>query len=47
MRSAGRTYAELRSDMIEECKKRRLEEDAKMWESRPDSEVVPLWGIKD
>lgn len=47
MRSAGQTYAELLSDIIEERKKRRLEEDAKIWESRPDSEFVPLSGIKN
>jgi predicted CopG family antitoxin len=47
MRSAGQTYAELLSDMIEERKKRRLEEDVAVWESLPDSEYVPLSEIKD
>ncbi len=47
MRSAGQTYAELLEDMIEERKKRRLEEDVKIWESLPDSEYVPLSEIKD
>jgi len=47
MRSAGQTYADLLADMIEERKKRRLEEDVKMWESLPDSSYVPLSEIKD
>jgi len=47
MRSAGQTYAELLSDMIEERKKRRLEEDVAVWEGLPDSEYVPLSEIKD
>ena len=47
MRAAGQTYAELLMDMIEERKKRRLEEDVKMWESLPDSAYVPLSEIKD
>jgi predicted CopG family antitoxin len=47
MRSAGQTYTDLLADMIEERKKRRLEEDVKMWESLPDSEYVPLSEIKD
>jgi len=47
MRVAGQTYAELLTDMIEERKKRRLEEDVMMWESLPDSAYVPLSEIKD
>ena len=47
MRAAGQTYAELLTDMIEERKKRRLEDDVKMWESLPDSAYVPLSEIKD
>jgi predicted CopG family antitoxin len=47
MRAAGQTYAELLMDMIEERKKRRLEDDVKMWESLPDSAYVPLSKIKD
>ncbi len=47
MRSAGQTYAELLADMIEERKKRRLEEDVKMWHSRKADEYVPLSEIKD
>jgi len=47
MRSAGQTYTDLLAGMIEERKKRRLEEDVKMWESLPDSAYVPLSEIKD
>jgi predicted CopG family antitoxin len=47
MRSAGQTYAELLEDMIEERKKRRLEEDVKVWHSRRADEFVPLSEIKD
>lgn len=47
MRAAGQTYAELLADMIEERKKRRLEDDVRMWENLPDSEYVPLSEIKD
>jgi len=47
MLSEGQTYADLLADMIDERKKRRSEEDVKMWESRPDSEFVPLSEIKD
>jgi predicted CopG family antitoxin len=47
MRSAGQTYTELLAEMIEDRKKRRLEEDVKMWESLPDSAYVSLSEIKD
>jgi len=47
MRAAGQTYAELLADMIEERKRRRLEEDVKEWHSRKASEYVPLSEIKD
>lgn len=47
MRSAGQTYSDLLAEMIEKRKKWRLEEDAKEWESRPDSGFVPLSEIKD
>lgn len=47
MRSAGQTYAELLADMIEERKRRRLEEDVKRWHSRKDDEFVSLSEIKD
>jgi predicted CopG family antitoxin len=47
MRSAGQTYAELLADMIEERKRRRLEEDVKRWHSRKDNEFVSLSEIKD
>jgi predicted CopG family antitoxin len=47
MKGAGQTYDDLLEDMIERVKKARLEEDVKMWESRPDSEYVSLSEIKD
>jgi predicted CopG family antitoxin len=47
MRSAGQTYAELLADMIEERKRRRLEEDVKRWHSRKDDEFVSPSEIKD
>jgi len=47
MKGAGQTYDDLLEDMIERVKKTRLEEDVKMWESRPDSEYVSLSEIKD
>ena len=47
MRAAGLTYADLLMDMIEERKKRRLEEDGMMWESLPDSAYVLLSEIKE
>jgi len=40
MRSAGQTYSELLSEMIDERKKRRLEEDVKMWGRRNKEEYV-------
>ncbi|MCX6697899.1 MAG: hypothetical protein NTV84_10205, partial [Methanoregula sp.] len=42
MRSAGQTYSELLSEMIDERKKRRLEEDVKMWGRRNKEEYVSL-----
>ena len=47
MRSAGQTYADLLADMIEDRKKRRLEEDVKEWHHREAEEFVPLSEIKD
>jgi predicted CopG family antitoxin len=47
MKGAGQTYDDLLEDMIERVKKARLEEDVKIWESRPDSEYVSLSEIKD
>lgn len=47
MRSAGQTYADLLEDMIQERKRRRLEEDVALWESQPESAYLPLSEIKD
>ena len=47
MRSAGQTYADLLADMIEDRKKRRLEEDVKEWHGRKADEFVSLSEIKD
>ena len=47
MRSAGQTYSELLADMIEERKKRRLEEDVKRWSQRKKGDYVSLSEIKD
>ena len=47
MRSAGQTYTDLLAEMIEDRKKRRLEEDVKKWSSRKKSDYVSLSEIKD
>jgi predicted CopG family antitoxin len=47
MRSAGQTYTDLLSEMIEDRKKRRLEEDVKKWSSRKKKGYVSLSEIKD
>ena len=47
MRSAGQTYAELLEEMIEDRKKRRLEEDVQTWRSRRKETYVPLSEIED
>jgi predicted CopG family antitoxin len=47
MKGAGQTYDDLLENMIERVKKARLEDDVKMWESRPDSEYVSLSEIED
>jgi predicted CopG family antitoxin len=47
MRSAGQTYTDLLAEMIEDRKKRRLEEDARKWTSRKKKDFVSLPEIKD
>ena len=47
MRSAGQTYTDLLTEMIEEKKKRRLEEDVKMWGRRKKEKYVSLSEIED
>jgi len=47
MRAAGQTYTDLLSEMIEDRKKRRLEEDVKMWSGRKKKGYVSLSEIKD
>jgi len=47
MRSAGQTYAALLAEMIEERKRRRLEEDVKEWGHRKKEDFVSLAEIDD
>ena len=47
MRSAGQTYTDLLAEMIEDRKKRRLEEDVRKWSSRRKEDYVSLSEIKD
>lgn len=47
MRSAGQTYTDLLAEMIEDRKKRRLEEDVRTWSSRRKEGYVSLSEIKD
>ena len=47
MRSAGQTYTDLLAEMIEDRKKRRLEEDVRKWSSRKKEEYVSLSEIKE
>jgi predicted CopG family antitoxin len=47
MRSAGQTYTDLLAEMIEDRKKRRLEEDVRMWSRRKRADYVSLSEIKD
>jgi len=47
MRSAGQTYTDLLAEMIEDRKKRRLEEDVRKWSSRKKKDYVSLSEIKD
>ena len=47
MRSAGQTYADLLAEMIEDRKRRRLEEDVGKWRRRKKEDFVSLSEIKD
>ena len=47
MRSAGQTYSDLLAEMIEDRKKRRLEEDVRTWTRRKKKDFVSLSEIKD
>jgi len=47
LRSAGQTYTELLEEMIDDRKKRRLEEDARKWHGRKKAGYVSLSEIKD
>jgi predicted CopG family antitoxin len=47
MRSAGQTYTDLLAELIEDRKKRRLEEDVRMWSNRKKTDYVSLSEIKD
>lgn len=47
MRAAGQTYTDLLAEMIEDRKRRRLEEDARKWSGRKKEEYVSLSEIKD
>jgi predicted CopG family antitoxin len=47
MRSAGQTYTDLLAEMIEDRKRRRLEEDVRKWSDRKKKGYVSLSEIKD
>jgi predicted CopG family antitoxin len=47
MRSAGQTYTDLLAEMIEDKKRRRLQEDVGKWSSRKKKDYVSLPEIKD
>lgn len=47
MRAAGQTYTDLIAEMIEDRKRRRLEEDARAWGCRRKDGYVSLSEIKD
>jgi hypothetical protein len=47
MRSAGQTYTDLLAEIIEDRKKRRLEEDVGKWSSRKREDYVSVSEIKD
>jgi len=47
MRAAGQTYTDLLAEMIEDRKKRRLEEDVRTWSGRKREGYVSLSEIKD
>ena len=42
MRAAGQTYTDLIAEMIEDRKRRRLEEDVRTWSSRRKMVSLPL-----
>jgi len=47
MRSAGQTYTDLLAEMIEDRKRRRLEEDVRTWSGRKKKGYVSLSEIED
>jgi predicted CopG family antitoxin len=47
MRSAGQTYTDLLAEMIEDRKKRRLDEDVRKWSSRKKKDYVSHSEIKE
>ena len=47
MRAAGQTYSDLLAEMIEDRKRRRLEEDVRTWSGRKKEGYVSLSEIKD
>ena len=47
MRAAGQTYTDLIAEMIEDRKRRRLEEDVRTWSSRRKDGYVSLSEMKD
>jgi len=47
MRAAGQTYTDLLVEMIEDRKKRRLEEDVRTWSRRKKEGYVSLSEIED
>ena len=47
MRSAGQTYTDLLAEMIEDRKKRRLEDDVGKWRCRRREDFVSLSEIED
>ena len=47
LRSAGQTYSDLLAEMIEDKKRRRLQEDVGKWSSRKKKDYGSLSEIKD
>lgn len=47
MRAAGQTYTELLAEMIEDRKRRRLEEDVRTWSKRKREGYVSLSEIEE
>jgi hypothetical protein len=47
MRLAGQTYTDLLAEMIDDRKRRRLEEDVRTWSRRNKDSYVSLSEIKD